>query len=209
MAVVEKLDERLVHPMLTVEQATLVHQALITFLNQPEESISDDPDEEQRVRGATSELVYFFSEIVDHPERWGLRSKEDTKRVLRAATPPKGEAQPPRNKRKRTQARRQSFKKRNRSRNRAEAEDYNRARQIMEDEQKEADEAFAETLRKKVVRFEELAAKETLTNEEVQELLEEFGAPPEALARIRELRSGATPQARIDRAAASAESGGA
>jgi len=191
----------LVHPMLTEEQAQLVHQALITYLNQPEGSISGDAEEEARVKNMVSELTLFFSEIVDHPESFGLRSKEDVKRIVRTQRAHmKGPAQRPPNKRKRRQRRRTGYKKRTRAEKRAEAEDYNRAVQIQEAEAKEAEEAWVEAQQEKIARFENLGRKERLSNEEVQELLELFGSP-EGAERMRELRADDDPQRRIDRAA--------
>lgn len=196
----------LVHPILTDEQAVLVHQALLAFLNTPEGDLSENPAEEMRVKQMLSELVFFFSTVVEHPEQFGLRSKDDNKRIIRAhKAGTKGPAQPKsqRNKRKARQARRTGAAKRRRKENRENLQNYNEAVQRMEADRKEAEEAYEAAKQRFIDRFESLAKKETLSNEELQEVLELFGSP-EAAERVRELRAGDTPEARLAAAAAAA-----
>lgn len=202
---VETLTPILVHPILTTDQAQLTHQALIAFLNSPEGSFSEHEAEEQRVRAELSELVFFFSNLVDHPEAFPLRSERETMRMIRGVKAAKGPAQPKssRNKRKARQARRQSGHKARRKENRETAPDYNEAVAKVNAEQVEAEEAYQTALNKMKDRFESLAAKDSLTAEELQEVLELFGAP-EAAVRARELRAENSPEARIQAAAASA-----
>jgi hypothetical protein len=191
----------LVHPILTEEQAGLVHQALIAALNAPPESYSADEDEEQRVRNQFSELVYFFAEVVDHPEAFGVRSALEVKRMLRGMKPKRGK---PLNKRKRRQRTRPSWEKRTNAQKRAEAEEFNRARQIMEDEAKEAEAANNEEQLRRIERFNELIVKDELRTEEFQEALELLGYENISEA-VRLRRAEDTPEARIAAAAAKAE----
>jgi hypothetical protein len=196
----------LVHPILTEAQATLVHQALIAFLNTPEGNLSENPGEETLLRKELSELVYFFSEVTEHPEGFGLRSEKDTQAIIREnKRSQKGPAQPAsgRNKRKARQARRQGGHRQRRQDRKVYAEQQREALQKLEAEAKEAQEAYEAAQKKLIDRFEALAKKDTLSNEEVQEVIEMFGSP-EGAARMRELRAGDDPQARLDKAAAAA-----
>ena len=190
----------LVHPILTEQQALLVHQALLTYLN------SEDSND---VKDETSELVFFFNAVVENPGAFQLRSNADNKRVIRAARGPKGPAQPPRSKRKRRQLRSQGGQKRTRSDKKYEAEQYNNARQKMEAEYWEAMEDQQREVEQMVARFESIARKDHLTTDEFQEVLEMFGAPGPALDRIKELVAAEDPQARIDAAVAAAPGEGA
>lgn len=209
MEVVETPVGQLVHPILTAEQALLVHQALVAFLNSPEESFSANPDEEQRVRSDLSELVFFFNAIVEHPEQFPLRSRDDNTRIVRARKAAlKGPAQPQsrKNKRKARQARRMSHAKRRRANRGAEAADQRQALARVEQDMADAQEAYETAKQRFIDRFEGLARKDTLSNEELQEVLELFGSP-EAAERVRELRAADQPQARLDRAAAAVGAG--
>jgi hypothetical protein len=196
----------LVHPILTEAQATLVHQALIAFLNTPEGNLSENPGEETLIRKELSELVYFFSEVVEHPEGFGLRSEKATQAIIREnRRSQKGPAQPQsgRNKRKARQEARQGGHKQRRKQRREYAEQQKEAMAKMEADLKEAQEAYEAAQKKLVDRFEALATKDTLTNEEVQEVIEMFGSP-EGAAKMRELRAENDPQKRLDNAAAAA-----
>jgi len=201
--------DQLVHPILTEEQAGLVHQALIALLNTPEGDLSTDPGEEHMVKNKISELVYFFNEVVDHPEKFGLRSVEDTKRLIRAhKSMAKGPAQPRsrRNKRKARQEARQGGHKQRRKERKEMAAAQREAVRKVEADMREAEEAYQEAQRKYVERFETLAAKDVLSNEELQEVIEMFGSP-EGAARVREIRALQNPQARLDAAADKAAAG--
>lgn len=83
------------------------------------------------------------------------------------------------------------------------AAEFNEARRKIEAEQQEAEEAYQAALMKMKERFEALAQKDSLTAEELQEVLELFGAP-EAAVRARELRAENSPEQRIQAAAAAA-----
>lgn len=182
----------LVHPVLTDNQAELVHQALIAFLNSPEGQLASDPAEEVQIKQQLSELVFFFDAVVAHPENFGLRSVEDTKRIARAhKSNIKGPAQPKsqRGKRKLRQATRMGTAKRRRAGRKWEAQQYNEALARLEAKQAEAADRQKRETQSQVDRFETLAKKDTLTNEQVQEIVEMFGSP-EGAARMRELRAG-------------------
>lgn len=190
----------LVHPVLTDEQALLIHQCLVARNTDPE-VLSEDEGEEARLRRELADLTTFFYALTEHPENFQLRSRDDAKRIIRAAKPVRGPAQPGRKpKRKRTQERKQSFKRRTRAQKKVDAVGWNEAVQIMQREQEEAEEAYAEAMKKAVERFESIARKEAITSEELQEVLEGFGAP-EAAVRVRELRAAEDPQRRLDAAA--------
>lgn len=195
----------LLHPVLSQEQALIIHQCLIHRNSDPE-PLSELVDEEQRLRREIGDLTTFFSHAVERPEDFPLRSKDDNKRLLRSLKPVKGEAQP-KSRRKRRQRPRMSYAKRTRAQKRAEAEEYNRARQIMEDEQLEAQDDYQSEIERRKARFESIAMKETVTNDELQEVLELFGAPPEVAERVRELRAADDPQARLAAAAERSRSG--
>lgn len=190
----------LVHPILTTEQAELTHQALVAFLNTPEGNLSENPGEEQIIKNKVSELVYFFNEVVDHPEQFGLRSEKEVKAILRAAKPVKGPAQP-KSDRKRRQKQRPSWEKRTRQEKKQEALDYNEARLKTEAEQTEAQEAYEAEMARRIERFEKLAAKDRLTGDEFLETLDLLALEPVA-ARVRELQAEATPEAVIAKAVA-------
>jgi hypothetical protein len=134
----EPIKVTLVHPVLTGEQAELVHQALIAFLNSPEGQIASDPEEEKQIKQKLSELTFFFDAVVAHPEHFGLRSAEDTKRIVRVHKGTvKGPAQRKslRGKRKARQAARMSAAKRRRAGRKAQAEAANSIRERLEAEQ--------------------------------------------------------------------------
>lgn len=185
----------LVHPILTDEQALLVHQALIAFLNSEPGSLSEQELEEARIREKLSELVFFFSQVVEHPEQFKLRSRDDNMRIIRAARPIKGPAQP-QSRRKPKSANKQ---KRSRAMKRAEALEWNEARERTEADMREAEEAYEEEKQRIINRFESIAGKETIRAEELQEVLELFGSP-EAAERARELRADNDPQRRLEAA---------
>jgi hypothetical protein len=191
----------LVHPVLTEDQAQLVHQALIAFLNLPEGShgSSIDPEmnqlEDKQVRDMLSELVYFFSNVVDHPESFGVRSAMETKRLIRAAKPVRGEAKPRRRKRQTGRGQR----KKNSRATREEAEAYNEAVRKIEAERLEAEQNNSEEMVKRIERSNELLVRDDLSNEELQELLEILGFGNVAEA-ARLMRAENTPEARIERA---------
>src|SRR5207253_3269437 len=85
----------IVHPILTDQQAILIHQALLTYLNSPAGQISESPEEEAAIKAQVSDLVYFFNEVAYKPEQFPLRSVEDTKRIARTHRAAiKGPAQP-------------------------------------------------------------------------------------------------------------------
>lgn len=200
-----------VQPILTEEQALLVHQALIALLNTPPGELSTSPDEETSVKQQLSELVYFFSTVVEHPEKFQLRSPEDNQRIIRAAKrAAKGPAQPQsrRNRRKARQAERTRTAKARRKEAKYMAEEHNRALRIFEAEQKEAEEAYEAERERIIDRFESIAGKETIRAEELQEVLELFGSP-EAAERARELRANNDPQRRLAAAQERATSEGA
>lgn len=194
----------LLHPILSTEQALLIHQCLLARNLDPE-PFSESEVEEQRLRREVADLVTFFSHAMEHPEDFPLRSRDDNKRVLRAVKPRKGPAKPkPKSRRKRHQLRKQSFAKRTRKQKREEAAQYNEAVKTIEAEQKEAQEAYEAEVQRRMARFETLASKETVTSDELLEVLELFGAPPTVAERVRELRDAASPQGRIDAAARAA-----
>jgi len=183
----------------------LVHQALLARLNDTE-VLSTDEAEEVKLRAEMRDLVLFFSEVVDRPQLFQLRSKDDVKRIVRTARAAlKGPAQPAsgRNKRKARQERRMRTAKSRRKTRRVDAESYNEAQRIQTAELEEAQTAWEEAVTKQAERFETLAAKDTLTSEETQEILEMFGAS-EAAVRLRTARAANDPQARIEAAAAKA-----
>ena len=191
----------LLHPILTQEQALLIHQALIARNIDPE-PLSEQELEEARLRREIADLTTFFSHAVEHPEDFPLRSNADNKRVLRSVKPFKRPAQPAsgRNKRKARQERRLGAAKRRRKENRENREAYNEAVKINAAEQLEAQEDFQREVERRKARFESIAMKERVTNEELQEVLELFGAPPDAIERINELRAADTTEARLDAA---------
>jgi hypothetical protein len=194
-----------VHPILTADQAELTHQALIAFLNTPSDQLGTTSDEEEEhVRKELSQLVYFFDAVVAHPEQFQPHSKEDTKRIVRTHRASlKGPAQPKgqRNKRKQRQEARMATAKRRRKNRKAYAEAWNKAVERYDAEQKEAEEVQTAERDKVIGRFEELAKKDTIRSEELQEILELFGSP-EGAERVREIRREASDTwGRIERAA--------
>jgi len=193
----------LVHPILTEDQAELTHQALIAFLNSPVGSFSEHEVEESEVRKQLSELVYFFSEVVEHPEAFGLRTALETKRIIRQAKPVRGPMQP-KSRRKRNQKNRMSFEKRTRRQRSEEAAAWNDAVQTMEAEKAEAEQIRNDEMKARIDRFETLLKNDNLDAEHVQELMDLLGYPQIA-ERARELRLANTTEARIAAAQARAE----
>ena len=191
----------LLHPILTQEQALLIHQCLVARNIDPE-PLSEHDVEEARLRREIADLTTFFSHAYEHPEDFPLRSTADNKRVLRSVKPFKGPAQPKsgRNKRKERQERRMGAAKRRRKENRDNREAYNEAVKITQAEQLEAQEDYQREVERRKARFESIAMKEKVSNEELQEVLELFGAPPEVIERVNELRVADQPQARLDAA---------
>jgi hypothetical protein len=188
----------LVNPVLTEEQAAYTHQALLQLLNTPEGELSGDPAQEQADRAALSELVYFFSEVVDHPEAFGVRSALETKRLLRGVKTRKSVPRP-----KRRQTGRGQRKKNSRA-TREEAEAYNQAVAKMEADRAEAEQNNTDDMVKRIERSNELLVQDTLTNEQLQELLDIMGFSNVAEA-ARVMRAENTTEARIAKAAAAAE----
>lgn len=203
-ATVAKVERiKLLHPVITHEQALLIHQAVLARNLDPE-PLSENEDEEARLRREMADLTTFFSHAVEAPEDFPLRSREDNKRLLRSVKPVRGPAKQPsgRNKRKARQERRMGAAKRRRKENRELREAYNEAVQKMEAERLEAQDDYQTEIERRKARFESIAMKEKVSNDELQEVLELFGAPPEAIERIRELRDADTAESRLDRAAA-------
>lgn len=191
----------LVHPVLTDEQVLLIHQCLVARNTDPE-VLSENELEEARLRRELGDLTTFFYAMVEHPENFKLRSREDNMRIIRAARPVRGPAQP-KSRRKPSQGK----QKRTRAEKRAEALQWNEARERVEADMKEAEESYEAEKQRIIDRFEALARKESVSAEELQEVLELFGSP-EAAARARELRADADPQARLTAAAAAAGEAG-
>lgn len=194
----------LVHPVLTEDQAVFVHQGLLTLLNTPEGELSGDPQQEQADRATLSELVYYFSQVIDHPEAFGVRTELETKTMLRAMKPDKGPAKlsSRRHGRKRQTGRGQ--RKKNSRATRAEAEAYNRAVAQVEADKAEMEQVHNEEMKRRIDRSNELLIKDSLSSEELQELLEIMGYGNVATA-ARLMRAENTPAARIAKAAAEAK----
>lgn len=194
----------LVHPVLTEDQAGLTHQALIAFLNAPEGSLSSDPVEEVHVRKALSELVYFFDSVVAHPEAFGVRSVLETKRLIRAAKPVKGPAKASGRRRRGQRQNGRGQRKKNSRATRTEAEKYNEAVAKIAAERAEAEQDHTDEMKRRIDRSNELLLKDSLSTEELQELLDILGFPNVAEA-ARLMRSENTPEARIAKDAAAKE----
>lgn len=194
----------LVNPVLTEDQAVMVHQALIAFLNTPEGNLSGDEQEEQRVRGELSELVYYFSNVVDHPEAFGVRSALETKRLLRAVKPQKGVAKQSSRRRRGNRQTGRGQRKRNTRATRAEAEAWNEAVRKVEADKAEMEQAHNDEMKKRIDRYNELLVLDSLTNEQLQELLDIMGYANVAEG-ARLMRRENTAEARIAKAAAEAE----
>ena len=191
-AQIEVSTPTIVHPVLTDNQAVLIHQALLTYLNSPAGQIAESPEEEAQIKQQVSELVYFFNEVAYKPEQFPLRSVEDTKRISRAhRVAVKGPAQPKslRNKRKARQVERMRTAKRARKNRRIHALVMNEKREKDEAAATAHAEAEARERQSRIDRFEAIARKEVMTNEDLQTVLSLFGSP-EAAARAKELSAG-------------------
>jgi len=197
----------LVHPVVTTDQAVYIHQALLQLLNTPEGELSGSPEQEAADRAALSELVYFWAEVIDHPEQFGVRSEVETKRLLRAVKPQKGPAKlsSRRHGRKRQTGRGQ--RKRNSLDTRVEAEAYNKARAQVEADKAEMEQAHNDEMKRRIDRSNELITKDSISNEELQELLDIMGYSNVAEA-ARLMRAEQSTEARIARAAALAGQSG-
>lgn len=195
----------LVHPILTEDQVVYVHQALLQLLNTPEGELSGDPDQEQADRAALRELVYFFSEVQDNPSAFGVRTETATKRMLRAVKQPKGVARlsSRRHGRKRQTGRGQ--RKRNSLDTRVEAEAFNEAQRKIEADRAEAEQALNDEMKKRIERSNELITQDSISNEELQELLGIMGYENVAEA-ARIMRAEQSPERRIERAVERARS---
>jgi hypothetical protein len=165
----------LVHPIVSEDQAVYIHQALLQLLNTPEGDLSGSPEQEAADRQALSELVYFWAAVIDHPEQFGVRMELETKAMLRAVKPVKGPAKlsSRRHGRKRQTGRGQ--RKRNSLDTRVEAEAYNEALRRVEADKAEMEQAHNDEMKKRIDRSNELITKDSISNEELQELLDIMG----------------------------------
>ena len=196
----------LVHPVLTEEQAVYTHQALLQLLNTPEGELSGDPEQEKRDRAALSELVYFFAAMIDNPEAFGVRTERETMAMLRAVQPAKGPAKlsSRRHGRKRQTGRGQ--RKKNSLNTRIDAEDFNEALRKVEADKAEMEQAHNDEMKKRIDRSNELLIKDSVSNEELQELLGIMGYENVAEA-ARLMRAENSTLRRIERAVKSAYDG--
>lgn len=196
----------LVNPVLTEEQAVYTHQALLALLNTPAGDLSGDEQQEEYDRAVLRDLVQFFATVVDHPEAFGVRTEREAMAMLRAVKPAKGVAKlsSRRHGRKRQTGRGQ--RKQNSLATQVTAEQHNEALRKVEADKAEMEQAHNDEMKKRIDRSNELLVKDTLSSEELQELLGIMGYENVAEA-ARLMRAENTTEARIERAAKAAYDG--